>query len=343
MKKILIILDGLSGDPALEKAKTPTLDFLAKTGKTGLMYPIKGIAPESGAAQFSILGYPLKDYPGRGPLEALGINYNLKKNEIAIRCNFALFKKNKLINIRAKIPSKKQLQQINKISKNFKLIPTIDYRAILIIKNTNINPKKIKNTHPGYKNHKTFSKAVIPKPIKTKTGIKLIDNFIKKLENILKNKTILLRGAGNKLPKLKKLKNWYMLADMPIEKGLGKLVGMKILKKKNLIKQIINCKKNIYIQIKGPDKYAHKKNLKGKIKSIEKIDKLLKPLTRIKNKIICITADHSTSSKLGIHTKDPVPVLIYNKNSDKTKKFSKKECRHGSLGLFNSIDLMKKI
>ena len=40
----------------------PYMDFLAKTGKTGLMYTIgKGIAPESDVAVVSILGYdPLK-------------------------------------------------------------------------------------------------------------------------------------------------------------------------------------------------------------------------------------------------------------------------------------------
>ncbi len=339
MKKIIIILDGLSGDSALEKANTPTLDFLAKYGKTGLMYPIKSIAPESGAAQFSILGYKLKNYPGRGPIEALGINYKIKKGETALRINFATFKKNKLINIRAKIPSKKIIKKINKINKDIKIIPTINYRGILIIK----TDQKIKNTHPGYKQHKTFSKAITPKLIKTKTGNQKLDSFIKKLEKILKNKTILVRGSGNKIPKLKKLKDWCLLADMPIEIGLGKLLGMKIQKKKNIIQQIINCKKNIYLQIKGPDKYAHKKDLKGKIKSIEKIDRLLKPLTKIKNRIICITADHSTSSKLGIHTEHPVPVLIYNKGSDNTNRFTIKECKKGSLGTFNSIDLMKKL
>lgn len=340
MQKIIIILDGLSGDSTLEKTKKPNLNFLAKNSKTGLMYPIKNIAPESGEAQFSILGYNLKDYPGRGPIEALGINYKIKNDETAFRVNFANFKNNKLINTRTSIPSKELIKKLNDIDKNIKIIPTKDYRAVMIVKNIS---KNIKNTHPGYIKYKNISKAIIPKLIKIKSNNKKLDNFIKKLEKILKNKTILIRGAGNKLPKIKKLKNWIMMADMPIEIGLGRLAGMQILKKNNLIQQIINSKKNIYVQIKGPDTYAHKKDLKGKIKSIEKIDKLLKPLTKIKNKIICITADHSTSSSLGIHTKDPVPVLIYNKGSDNIKEFTINECKKGSLGIFEAKDLMKKL
>ena len=339
MQKVIIILDGLSGDKALDLAKTPNLNFFAKNSKCGLMYPIRNIAPESGEAQFSILGYNLKDYPGRGPIEALGINYKIK-NETALRCNFADFKNNKLLNTRSPLPSKNLIKKINKIDKDIKIIPTIGYRAVMIIKNISPN---IKNTHPGYIKYKNISKAVIPKMEKTKSNNKKIDNFIKKLEKILKNKTILIRGAGNKLPKLKKLKNWIMMGDMSIEIGLGRLLGMKILQKKQIINQILNSKKNVYIQIKGPDSYAHKKDLKGKIKAIEKIDKLLKPLTKIENKIICITADHSTSSNLGIHTKDPVPVLIYNKGKDNIKKFSVNECKKGSLGSFESKDLMKKL
>ncbi len=338
-QKIIIILDGASGDKALELANTPNLNFIAKNGKCGIMYPIKGVAPESGAAQFSILGYPLNKYPGRGPIEALGINYKIK-NETALRCNFASFKGSKIINYRIPIPSKDLIKKLNKIDKDIKIIPTIGYRAVMIVKNISQN---IKNTHPGYIKYKTFSKAIQPKLIKIKTNNKKINNFIEKAEKILKNKTILIRGAGNKLPKLKKLKDWILMADAPIEIGLGRLLGMEIKEKKDIINKIINSKKNIYIQIKGPDTYAHKKDLKGKIKAIEDIDKLLKPLTKIKDKIICITCDHSTPYSLGIHSKDPVPVLIYGKGSDKAKRFTTKECKKGSLKTFNSKDLMKKL
>ena len=64
MKKILIILDGLAdygNKTALSLANKPNLNFFAKNGLTGLMWPIKGIAPESGA--------PLRDWPVTRPQE----------------------------------------------------------------------------------------------------------------------------------------------------------------------------------------------------------------------------------------------------------------------------------
>src|SRR3989344_9704610 len=138
MKKILIILDGLAdkgSNTSLAKAKTPTLDFLASNGRTGLMYPIKGIAPEAGASQFAILGQAIKDYPGRGILEALGINIKINSKNTYLRCNFAKIKGNKIIHIREKIPSRDLIKKINRIDSSIKIIPTLGYRAVMIIKN----------------------------------------------------------------------------------------------------------------------------------------------------------------------------------------------------------------
>ena len=65
MKKILVVLDGVSdlsvsifgGKTPLEFAKTPNLDFLAKNGKLGYMYPHnKKITPGSDNALISIFG-----------------------------------------------------------------------------------------------------------------------------------------------------------------------------------------------------------------------------------------------------------------------------------------------
>ena len=81
---LMVILDGLGDRPnpilkgktPLDAAKTPNINSLIKSGHSicGNMYPItKGIAPESGGAMISLLGYDVfKVSPGRGPLEAVG-------------------------------------------------------------------------------------------------------------------------------------------------------------------------------------------------------------------------------------------------------------------------------
>jgi 2,3-bisphosphoglycerate-independent phosphoglycerate mutase len=347
MKKILIIIDGL-GDvkyrelgnkSPLEYAKTPNLDYMARNGITGVMQPIKNIAPESGASQFSILGYDLKKFPGRGILEAIGAGIKLKKEECALRCNFARIEGNKIVNLRVKIPSKKELNKINKIDKDIKVIPSVGYRGIVLVKNC----KDIENTHPGYKRYKNFSMAINANMKLKYSGNKKFDLFLKEVIEILKDRTILVRGFGCSVSNVKKMKNWSLIADMPVEMGLGRLLGMKILKrKKDEIKQVIKVKGNVYVQIKGPDPYGHRGDLKGKIKAIEDVDKRLKPLTKLRNVKICVTSDHATPCKLKRHSKDVVPVLIYGGvRKDRVNKFSEEACRKGKIGMIYGNDLMK--
>src|SRR3972149_1486168 len=89
----------LGGKTPLEAAETPNLDFLARKGKTGLMYTVKkGVAPESDAAVISLLGYdPFKYSTGRGVIEAVGAGIDVETGDLALRCNFATLGKGKEI------------------------------------------------------------------------------------------------------------------------------------------------------------------------------------------------------------------------------------------------------
>ncbi len=95
---ILIILDGLGdlptpeldGKTPLQAAKAPNLDHVAAIGACGLVVVAGGRSVESDQAHIILLGYdPVQDYPGRGPLEALGIGMDLHAGDIAFRGNFA--------------------------------------------------------------------------------------------------------------------------------------------------------------------------------------------------------------------------------------------------------------
>lgn len=96
-KCILILLDGL-GDRSYKKlgyktplqaAKTPALDRLAKLGANGLFHPtFQGQALPSENAHFIMFGYDLKDFPGRGALEALGYGVELDEKDVALLSHF---------------------------------------------------------------------------------------------------------------------------------------------------------------------------------------------------------------------------------------------------------------
>jgi len=99
----------------------------------------------------------------------------------------------------------------------------------------------------------------------------------------------------------------------------------------------------VFLHIKAADSLAEDGNFLGKKEFIERLDKNLKPLIRLKNVLICVTGDHSTCSLMKSHCKLPNPVLIFDNGRDKIEKFSEKECQNGKLGRIKQIDLIKII
>ncbi len=98
-RAILVVLDGVGDRPRadlgdrspVEVAVTPHLDALLARGTIGSVVVVgPGIAPESDAGVFALLGYdPVADSPGRGVLEALGVEIPLAPGDVALRLNFA--------------------------------------------------------------------------------------------------------------------------------------------------------------------------------------------------------------------------------------------------------------
>ena len=108
MKRIILLGDGmadwhneeLDGKTALQYAKTPYMDLLAKNGRTGMLKTIQnGFHPGSEVANSAILGYDQTEvYEGRGPLEAASIGVDLHPNDLAIRCNLICIENGKIKN-----------------------------------------------------------------------------------------------------------------------------------------------------------------------------------------------------------------------------------------------------
>ena len=97
MKTIIILGDGMADNPIeqlggktpLQYAKTPYMDMLARMGRTGRLVTVpQGFPPGSEVANTAILGYNLEEvYEGRGPLEAASIGYEMRPDDLALRCN----------------------------------------------------------------------------------------------------------------------------------------------------------------------------------------------------------------------------------------------------------------
>ena len=93
---VMLVMDGV-GDcdndgkgTALQIARTPNLDALARKSALGLHVPVAvGVTPGSGPGHLGLFGYdPLVYKVGRGVLSALGIEFDLTARDVAARLNF---------------------------------------------------------------------------------------------------------------------------------------------------------------------------------------------------------------------------------------------------------------
>ena len=95
-KKVLfVILDGIADDltdTPLKLATKPNLDLITKNGFSGLIENREGGHPDSAISNFILLGYDVMDYPGRGYLDAMGINLKPTPGSVYVRANFATVK-----------------------------------------------------------------------------------------------------------------------------------------------------------------------------------------------------------------------------------------------------------
>lgn len=264
MKLCFIIIDGLGDgfkDSILEEAYKPNLDELASKSKCGLVMPIKGIAPQSDAAIFSLFGYDItKNYPGRGAIEVIGANLNMKKGFLAMRTNFATIEGNdvwnaKLIDRRCgrtlTTNEAKELEKVvNKcvdIGKPFIFKCTVEHRGVLIIKDKFSEP--VTNTDGAYKRVGNISVVSKHGIIKAKgKGSEYVNRFVEESFRVLNehevNKqrvkkkllpanVILTRDASVDLPhfeliNIKTNKTWGAVVGMPLEKGIANTLGMHV-------------------------------------------------------------------------------------------------------------------
>ncbi len=184
-------------------------------------------------------------------------------------------------------------------------------------------------------------------------------------EGKLPANVIISRDAGNGLPKFAKIGQLYNIrmgcfVEMPVEKGIALLTGMEVVDipppsgnlkddyilRAEKVKEAMESYDGLYIHIKGPDEPAHDGDIKGKIASIEAIDKFffaeLLSKINLKDVVIAVTADHSTPCIKKAHTDDPVPFMLVStgQKPDGIESFSESNSKKGSIGEIKGTQIM---
>lgn len=344
MKTILIILDGASeekieelGDKTpMEYACKPALNEIIKHGchKKAKFYPA-GRNPDSLSCILSILGVNEELIPqNRAYLEAVAAGIELEESEVALRCNLVSIKNGDLHSFNGMGLSNKEMKVF---SQNVKTVDGIKFHHISGYRNIlRVNKSKISAVLQDIPPHENVGIKVDALLENIKKN--LLYEFAKENEFKVNDTDYMFYPWGIservKLPSFQELhnKSCSCICHAEIVKGIAKTMNIDVpllenstgdvdtdLKEK--ADKVLNELKShdvVIAHINGTDEVSHRKDLNGKIKFIEKIDReFLNPIyCEIRNDAkIIILADHQTSSISGKHEKGLVDLIVNQKNN----------------------------
>ena len=370
-KIVFLIIDGVGGLPhpetgktELESARKPNLSRIARDSLCGLIDPISpGITPGSAPGHLAIFGYdPIKYSIGRGVVEALGIDLELKPEDITARGNFCTVdNKGIIIDRRAgRVSTDKSTElcrSLNNIAINgaeISVLPVKEHRFVLILRGEALSPELADSDPQQAGLAPKKIEALSPQAQRT---AEIANEFVSQARSLLQGKTpanmLLLRGFSRRpdipsIPEIYKLKP-AVIAIYPMYRGLAKLVEMQVLPGGESITEQLNSLRRYYadydfffVHFKNTDARGEDGNFRAKVQAIEELDDALPSLLSLDPEVLIITGDHSTPATLAMHSWHPVPFMLRSRwcRSDNVTEFSEKACLAGGMGRFPATEIM---
>ena len=370
-KIVLLVVDGLgglahpdTGKSELETANTPNLDAMAQQSACGLTTPvIPGVTPGSGPGHLALFGYdPLKYIIGRGALEALGIEVELRPGDVAARGNFCTIDDGgNLVDRRAgRIPTElsaplcERLDQIELDGVQCDVFPVQDYRFVLRLRGEGLS-ELITETDPQITGVPDLAVRPIQPAAEKTAG--LVNQFVAKARQLLseeeRGNMVLLRGWAQ-LPSLPPMGDVYRLnpagiAAYPMYRGLATVASMKIIPTgHSFADEVETLHQNyashdfFFIHYKPADAAGEDGDFDAKVKTLEELDPFIPQIQALNPDVFMVAGDHATPAIMAAHSWHPVPFML---NSRLTKGegipgFNERACAQGSLGRIPATNIM---
>ncbi len=383
---VLLVLDGV-GDlrtesqprTALEVARTPNLDALARVSALGRLDPVApGVTPGSGPGHLGLFGYEPTDPEadiGRGVLEALGLGLEIPPGAVVARGNFATVDdQGKLTDRRAgRIPTEEgrrlcarlapALAEQTEASANgvrARIFAGEGYRFVVIFE-TEGEPAldaQLADTDP-----QQIGVAPLPlspaetAPKEAATTARRLRPFIEKMQRTLASEeranSFLLRGFS-RMPSLASFSDLYELragafAGYPLYRGVASACGMSVVECGKSFSEVLDSVTErwsdfeyFFLHVKQTDMAGEDGDLAAKVEVLEQVDRDLPRLRELGPDVIAITGDHSTPAPMKAHSWHPVPLLLHGPHCfiDDTDAFDELAARLGHVGTIPSCDLM---
>ncbi|MDR3077455.1 MAG: cofactor-independent phosphoglycerate mutase [Planctomycetota bacterium] len=353
MKQILVIPDGAADEPcperggrtALELARTPVLDEMARTGRLGLAVTVPaGMQPGSDVANLSLLGYdPGVGYTGRAALEAAALGVEIPAGDAAFRANLVTVTDDNLMDdySAGHISTEEGRELIGQLNQDLgiegiKLFPGVAYRHLCLMEAAAASMPECTPPHDimgkditEYLPRGQFSSWVLEVE---RTSRELLPGYEANLKRVAEGKkpanSLWLWGGATTMSldsfaARQGLASAGLITAVDLLRGIAKLAGMDIISvpgatgyldtnyagKGRAALDYIYQHDFVAIHVEAPDEAGHNGDLDGKIKAIEDIDRhILAPLHAM--------ARHYGDWRLMVAPDHPTPVVRRSHNSN---------------------------
>ncbi len=364
-KIVLFVMDGLGGLPhpgtgrtELETANLPHLDSIARESACGFTVPVgTGITPGSGPGHLALFGYdPLAYNIGRGVLEAVGIDFDLRPLDVAARGNFCTIDQEGRITDRraGRISTEDSARIVDGLraiplngAQTF-VEPVREHRFVFVLRGEGLSAA-VADTDPQAEG----VTALAPRATSAEgeSTAALVSSFIEQAQPYLRDKSpanmLLLRGFARR-PEWPAMGEVFKLraaaiAHYPMYRGLAKLVGMETLPVgPSLADSVTTLRANwdrfdfLFVHYKYTDTAGEDGDFERKVAKLEEVDAVIDALVDLDPDVLMIAGDHSTPAVMAAHSWHPVPFMLRSRHAraDECDRFNEVALLHGSLGTF---------
>lgn len=322
-KHVIVVMDGaadlpipsLGGKTPLQAARTPTLDRIARQGRTGLMSTMyAGVPIDSITGNLGILGYdPPRYYPfGRSSFEALAQDIFLDENDIAFRCNLiSLDAENRIEDFTAgQIPTDITVKIIDSLrfaGDDIELYSGQSYRNILVLRNAGFLARDVVAAAP----HQNMGRYIDDIMLRAESAA--AKPVVDRLNGIMRESIAQVRkaraevggkadmiwlwspSAAPRMPSFTERtgQRGAIVAGLDFVRGIGVATGMatkeihgatgyldtSYREKLRYAKNYLLHNDFLFLHVNAPDEEGHAGRPLGKIEAIENIDReILGPL-----------------------------------------------------------------
>ncbi len=357
MKYIVILCDGMSdhaqeilgGKTPMQVAKKPNMVRLCGLGELGLVDTgVPELPMGSDVGNMTVLGYdPRKYYCGRAPLEARNLGVDIKKGEIAFRCNLVHVKDGIMDDYSAgHIGTEDGRELIKMLGKRFgneklRFAGGTQYRHLAIFKGLGYEAAKCTPPHD-------ITGRAIEEFLPKGTGGKELRQLMLDSQFLLEGHEInrerrregkktanmfWLWGQGRsiEMPSFASRRNLKgaVISAVDLIKGLGRAIGLDVVDvpgatgwidtnfvgKAEAALKTLKKHDFVFVHLEVTDEAGHKGDHVTKVRGIEEIDEkilgtILAGLEGQDYRIL-VVPDHATPLELKTHSAEPVPYFIF--------------------------------